>query len=851
MFCERPRDDRSVSVQRDALGNVIISGDHNSVFVYHRYVQTSYGSESGKEFNQAPLEKVHITSGSLELNPYKGINFFQEEDANIYFGRGEQVQRLLNSLEELAKYSDLEKITRFLPVLGASGSGKSSLIRAGLLPALARHLLPGFRKPRVVVMTPGEDPLYSLAVALASIADNGIASPKKSREFRDELKIPNTDGRYDGLRRIADTFINIDLSPLIIVIDQFEEVYSSCKNTKEQKIFIENLLEAATTLKAKVFVIAALRIDFLGATQQHLQLNQIFCSDRNLIVGAMTQEELKNAIAQPAIYAGRPFEETFINLLIEQTKIGGEGTLPLLQFTLEQIWKRREKGESPSAVLKSLDGVGGALAKKAQQEYDEKLKNDKQRSIAKRIFLSLVENMDSSDINSSNVNSSDLNLLRVDLDRLKAKEDDDRTFRYVIGVFSAQDVRLITLSCNSKKQYVAEITHRALLDHWPQLIEWLNEGLNDMVFHRRLEDAALYWDRNHRPEGSLWRSPDLDSAFAYRKKHRHDMSSLQIDFYMASLQAKRKTKRAKLEAERAKRKTKRAKLEAERAKLEAERAKLEAERAKRKAERRATRNKYLLTSLSLILTASLVFAQRQQSEGKFWAEFSSIFVEGSTDPKNFNILPKALQIARRDAEKGLVNEAIARNKAILRVAHNYTKATSFMSPQIKITDIENIKRVAEDNLAKLIDVHFITPKLLKEIENNSIQIGGINKNINDLQKFENQYYDGALKTTYIILMRKPGLGLDENDNGRLDKDEIIYLPCETLQKLEYLWRRLTNNRCGFYGYGRDTYDLSGADSCWELSGFTLSYRIFHSMDVNNEDLENRLNSCQVIQINDS
>lgn len=771
---EQSRGDRNISVHRDAISSAIVSGNGNKVIVYHYHLEA------------APSEGVQVASQALGANPYRGLASFQVEDAEVYFGRESQVQRLWNHLRDLSRYNQVEAVpTRFLPVLGPSGSGKSSLVRAGLLPELAHRPLPGFKQPRVVVMTPGSTPLESLAVVLARIVENDATPVKKTREFLEELKLANTDGQYDGLRRIANAFPNIESSPLILLIDQFEEVYSLCKKDTERHIFIENLLEAATTPEAKTLVIATLRSDFLGETQQHQQLNQIIGSEQSVIIPAMSTEELRKAIAEPAKHANHSLDEAIIDLLIEQTK-GREGALPLLQFTLTQIWEGIKKDISPNTTLKSIGGVGGALAGEAQRLY-EALKPNEQ-NIAKRIFIGLVELGE----------GTRTTRRRIDLDRLKAQQDDEITFRKVLRLFSEPGLRLITLASDSEGRYAAEVTHEALFEHWKQLRIWIDEGRNDIYFQRRLDEAATFWLQSNRPEGSLWRSPDLDLAKSYYSQNSYEMSSRQIEFFQASIQAQLK------------------------------------------AERRTRRTRYAFISLGLLLTVLSIFAQQQFSASQFQTQFSNVIIGGSTDPESFKVLPKALQIAKRQADDSHVDEAIKTYKAILRAAENFINTSSSNRNGIQATEVERIQNTAEERLAQLIETHFINQELVRGLEDGSLEIGEMDKNTNDVMQFENQYKEGALRRTYRILMREPGLGLDEDDNGRLDIDEIIYLPCDTLQKLEDLWRELTNGRCGFYGD-----NFYSASDCKELSGETLSFQIFHPDFDSVPAIEERIQLCQL------
>jgi len=766
---EQPIGDRHISIQRDAIASTLISGDENKVFIYN------YHLEQKTSLDVKPVPQ------SFGSNPYRGLASFQSEDADLYFGREVQVDRLWNRLRDLSRYNRDETLTtRLLPILGPSGSGKSSLVRAGLIPELARRPLPALHQPRIVVMTPSSTPLEALAVVLARISENNPTPVKKTREFLEELRLKNSVGKYDGLRRIVNTFPRIEVSPLIVLIDQFEEAYSLCKDATERQVLIENLLESATTPEARVVVVITLRSDFLGETQKHPQLNQIIGSDNNIIVPAMTTEELRQAIAEPAKYAGHPLDGATVDLLIEQTK-GREGALPLLQFALTRIWEGMVNGSSPNAALKSIGGVGGALAGEAQRIYDNLQPQEKE--IARRIFIGLVE---------VGEGTGDTRR-RVQLDLLRAQGDDETDFKKVLNSFSDPGVRLITLASDTGAKETAEVTHEALFEHWQQLASWIDDRRGELPFQRRLEKAATHWIQSGRHDGNLWRAPDLNLAQSYYSRHSHEISPQQNYFFLSSI------------------------------------------KAQRKAEQRIKRNRYAFITLSLLLTAISVFAQQQLAERQFQAQFSSVLLGGSTEPEIFSVLPRSLQVAEQQTNDNKFNEAIGTYKAVLRAVQNFGQ----VMPE-KIAKIEGVRNKAEEELAKLFEEKYINEDLVQMLEKG--QFGKSDESVNDVTQFEEQYTEGALKITYAILMRKPGLELDENNNGRLDIDEIIYLPCNTLQRIEDLWRQATNYRCGFYG---ESIDFE--KRCQELSGKTLSFQIFHADFDSVPAIEERLQVCQITE----
>jgi WD40 repeat protein len=271
-----------------------------------------------------------------------------------------------------------------------------------------------------------------------------------------------------------------------------------------------------------------MRSDFLGATQKHPHLNQLI-STQGYLVAAMSEEGLREAIAKPAELAGHPLDLSTVNLLIEQTA-DREGALPLLQFALLRIWAGLKEGKEPAETLTEIRGVGGALAGEAQRIYDG-LATEEQRIIARRVFLGLVQ---------LGEGAKDTRR-RVELERLVSHRDSLDQVKQVIDRFADRDARLITL-VNDGGATTAEVTHEALLfdNNWPQLEEWLNGGgRSDLRFQRRLDDAVMAWLDNGRPEGNLWRSPDLDLLRRYQERAGDDLTPFQLEFFQASIDAEK------------------------------------------------------------------------------------------------------------------------------------------------------------------------------------------------------------------------------------------------------------------------------------------------------------------------
>ena len=367
-----------------------------------------------------------------------------------------------------------------------------------------------------MVFTPEARPLESLAVALARRATSEASPARTAIQFEDVLR---TRAGHDGLRYLAARMLDVGGAGLILLVDQFEELYSLCDDGQERAAFIGNLLHAAREPRGQVSVVLTLRSDFLGAINQHPELARLIAR-HNVVVPVMGEDELRRAIEEPARRAGSAIDPGTVQLLLEQTR-GREGALPLLEFVLTRIWDGFTRGVAAAQTVHELGGVGGALASQAQTVYDSL--GAKEREIARRAFLAMVR---------LGEGTRDTRR-RAPLAEMVTEERPEDRVLALLRRFSEPGCRLISLS-GVAAATTAEVAHEALFDHWQLLRGWLDESREDLRFQRRLADAARHWAHMGRPDGSLWRPPELDLLREFRARAGADMTSLEVAFAAAS-----------------------------------------------------------------------------------------------------------------------------------------------------------------------------------------------------------------------------------------------------------------------------------------------------------------------------
>ncbi len=438
--------------------------------------------------------------------PYKGLDYFDETDADLFFGREALTEKLTTQVLTLV-FGNNHTEVRFFAIVGASGSGKSSLARAGLLPALLWNKASANWTVRV--LTPTAHPIENLAVTL--LQDN--ASFANSSILMDDLRAePHALGYYIRHGVLAD-----NTPYCLLVIDQFEELFTLCRFEEEREIFITNLLTAAEEVDGQVIVVITLRADFYSHCAKYKELRQVLSTHQEYI-GSMSLEEMRRAIELPAQHGHWEFEPGLVDLILRD--VGEDpGALPLLSHALLETWERRHARTMTLGGYISTGGVRGAIAETAEAVFRGQFSPD-QQVIARRIFLRLTELGDESTVGDTR--------RRVSYSELILRSEEAEAIRYVLKTLA--DARLVTTS-----EDTVQVSHEALIREWPTLRGWLEENRDGLRLHRQLTEAAQEWDAADRQPDLLFRGARLAQAREWSTSHADDLNTLEKDFLDASI----------------------------------------------------------------------------------------------------------------------------------------------------------------------------------------------------------------------------------------------------------------------------------------------------------------------------
>ncbi len=389
-----------------------------------------------------------------EVCPYRGLASYQVDDSEVFYGREGLIEQLL----------EVVRRSQTCVVVGPSGVGKSSVLRAGLVHRINSGADPDVRSASVII--PGRQPLRSLYQAP-----------------------PDTD---------------------LLIIDQFEELFTLTDDVATRLLFISEALEMVDS--GRVRLVISIRADFYGHCAAIPMLAPVLTHEQ-VIVAPLSEQDLRDAVLRPAERAGFEVEASLVDAIVEEG-VDRPGTLPLISHALVETWRRREGSTLTLASYRDAGSIAGAIADTAERLYDS-LQGDEQQQL-ERLFLRLVEPAGGTVATRRSISSRELDGVAVHeslIDRLVAS-------------------RLLTASTDH-----IDIAHEALIGAWPRLTEWIDNHRDGIRTHRHLANSALAWDDLGRDDSELYRGHRLSGASSWAQSSQRDLSDLERDFIAASQRA--------------------------------------------------------------------------------------------------------------------------------------------------------------------------------------------------------------------------------------------------------------------------------------------------------------------------
>jgi WD40 repeat protein/DNA-binding SARP family transcriptional activator/class 3 adenylate cyclase len=412
-----------------------------------------------------------------ERNPYKGLRAFTEADFLDFFGRGELTQRLVSRLTEVGPGS------RFLAVVGPSGGGKSSVVRAGLVPAIRRGALGDPEDRFIAEMLPGTHPVEQLEAALLRIAVHPI--PRLN-----DLLDSGSRGLLEAVDHVAP-----GAAEVVLVIDQFEEAFTLTRDERERELFLESLRVATADPDSRLRVIVTLRADFYDRPLVYPRFGELLAA-RTEAVPPLTPDELEQAIRGPAERVGvRPEPGLVAEMIAEVAH--QPGALPLLQYALTELFERRNVEGLTLSMYREIGGIAGALSARADRIYEET--DPPGRRTIQQVFLRLVTLGEGRLDTRRRITRSELDDIAVD----------PATIDVVADTFGRH--RLLTFDREpATREPTIEIAHEALLSAWGRLRTWIDDAREDLRQNQGLARAGAEWQGSDRDPSFLLRGARLD-----------------------------------------------------------------------------------------------------------------------------------------------------------------------------------------------------------------------------------------------------------------------------------------------------------------------------------------------------
>ena len=469
--------------------------------------------------------KVQNQGLDLGICPYMGLSAFCEEDAQYFYGREILTQELVHKIANSA----------FTTVIGASGSGKSSVVQVGAIPALKQgKQIPNSEQWVIKTIRPGANPLEALVQKL------GVGS-----------------SQLEGILHLGvESFVywirNHTCPFIVLVVDQFEELFTLAPATDREK-FLELLLGAVEYAGDRFKLIITLRADFIASCLEIAALAKLLQDNTVLIPPKLSLDDYRRVIINPARQVGLKVEPELVEILLRELDRSA-GDLPLLEFVLEQLWHHRVNGElTLKAYQEKLGGIKGALERSSQEVYENL--DPQAQECAKWIFLSLTQLGEGTEDTRRRVNKSELIVKKYPIELVEktlqiftaAKlvvmnlEEDEELLAAGKGNFDTHNVEteLIRSLQNGNPSVTVEVAHEILIRHWPTLRWWLEENRARLRSQRQIEQAAQLWKQNNRHCDFLLQGVRLMEAEDIYIKYTDELSEDIQEFIVVCLQERK------------------------------------------------------------------------------------------------------------------------------------------------------------------------------------------------------------------------------------------------------------------------------------------------------------------------
>lgn len=463
-----------------------------------------------EEARIAPADSADVADDKLPC-PYRGLFHFGPGDAEYFFGRKSFIKTLFQATQT----------RNFIPLLGASGSGKSSVVFAGLVPKLQQEGHWQFTHFR-----PGSDPFHALALALVPLYTTNLNETERLAQAR-QLANYLRDGDIPLADVVAQIQQNYPSERVLVIADQFEELYTLCPDETIRRNFLDKLTTSPFERVGMVLVLT-MRADFLGNALSYRPFADVL-QNTDLKLGPMNREELTEVIEKPAQKLGVTLEAGLVKRILDDVE-SEPGNLPLLEFALTELWQRRQGKELTHLAYTEIGEVQGALARHANEEYDKL--SEAQRKEVRRIFIQLVRPGEGTE----------------DTRRLATKAELGAVNWALVKQLA--DARLVVTSRSEEAQVeTVEVVHEALIRNWGELRGWMDTDRVFRAWQERLRAGMYQWQQIENGDVTGWdesrllRGTALAEAEEKLKQRPEDLSEGELFYIQVSVKLRDKEQR--------------------------------------------------------------------------------------------------------------------------------------------------------------------------------------------------------------------------------------------------------------------------------------------------------------------